>query len=71
MENISVSTLLCVAQSQKKPASTIDEALNLGPVRFIYIRIKRCGNETVFAIKKGRSATIIVFTRAMTGYNLD
>ncbi len=71
MENIGVATLLCVEQSQRNPACTIDEASNPGSVRFISIRIKRCGNETVFAIKKGRRATIFIFTHTMTRYNLD
>ena len=70
MENIGVFTLLCVLQSQRNPACTIDEASNPGSVS-ISIRIKRCGNETVFATKKGRSATIIIFTHTMTRYNLD
>jgi hypothetical protein len=58
MENIGVSTLLCVEQSQRNPACTIEEALNPGSVRFISIRIKRCGDETIFAIKKGRRVTV-------------
>jgi hypothetical protein len=71
MENIGVFTLLCVAQSQRDPACIIDEALNPGSGRFISIRIKRCGNEAAFAMKKGRRATIFIFTHAMTRYNLD
>jgi hypothetical protein len=71
MEDIGVSTLLCVEQSQRNPACTIEEASNPGSVRFISIRIKRCGNQTVFATKKGRRATIFIFTHTMTRYNLD
>jgi hypothetical protein len=71
MENIGVSTLLCVAQSKRNPACTIGDAVNPGSVRFISIRIKRRGNEAVFAIKKGRRATIFIFTHTMTRYNLD
>lgn len=58
MENIGVSTLLCVEQFQRNPACTIEKALNPRSIRHISIRIKRRGNETVFAIKKGRRVTI-------------
>jgi hypothetical protein len=71
MKNIGVTTLLCVEQSQRDPACTIDEASNLGSRNFISVRIKRCGNETVITIKKGRRATIVIFTHTMTRYNVD
>jgi hypothetical protein len=71
MENVGVSTLLCVEQSQRNPACTIDKASNPGSVRIVSIRIKRRGNETVFAIKKGRRASIIILAHTMTRYNLD
>jgi len=71
MENIGVSALLCVEPSQRNPACTIGEASNPGSVRLVSIRIKRCGNETVFAIKKGRRVAIFIFTHTITRYNLD
>jgi hypothetical protein len=71
MEDIGIATLLCIAQSQRNPACPIDEVSNPGSVRLISKRIKRCGNETVFAIKKGRRATIFIFTHTTTRYYLD
>jgi hypothetical protein len=71
MEDSGVSALICVKQSQRNPACTIKEVLKPGSVRLISIRIKRCGNETAFAMKKGRRALISIFTHTMTRYNLD
>ena len=56
MDNIRVSALLCIAHSQRNPACKIKEALNLGSIRLISVRIKRCSNEAVFAIEKGKKS---------------
>jgi hypothetical protein len=71
MDNIGVPALPCVEQSQGNPACSIDETPNPGSAGIISIRIKRCGNETVSATKKGRSVIIFVFAHAMTRYNVD
>lgn len=71
MQYIGVFALLCIAQSHRNSACKIDKASNAGSVRCISIRIKGRGNETVFAIKKGRRAAIFIFTHTMTCYNLN